>query len=639
MKANLGWRSRGAALLTSGTVALMVAGGGLLVPAAAHAAPGASFVANVATAQDGVTPTALVPTVSSASAAGLVVNVELSGISSQTGAYVSLIEAGTSGQLTSDNMGIAFQWVNAFTDGAATTTLDAAAEGLDRTKSYEVISWRGHTLPSDATIFNVAPLTVSTAQWDTVFGANELPTPTVTVVTDVSNLDSEVETTVTVEGSGFLPKAPETSGTRPPLAGKFTGTYIAFGSYLEDWKYSAGAPAGARKNLDTKWAVLAEDLPAISSMPGAISMQADGTFSTTLKVKKDDAQALADGTYGIVTYPGGGAKYAPFETFTPVTFKAPAAAPTLTAKVTKATTAGLEVKADLKNIVSTTGAYAALIEAGTSGELSRDNMGIGADWIVPGSFTAEGAAAVTLKAPAGKLDRSKSYEVVSWRGHSLPSAETIFNVVPLKVTAAQWDAVFEKPAVKIPFTDVKKGDKFFKEISWMFTEGVSTGTKQPDNSVKYEPKASVTREAMAAFLFRQYAPKDFKVTGDVEFTDVKKSDKFFKQIAWMAQAGISTGTKQADGSVKFEPKNEISREAMAAFLYRVDTNKKPKAPAASPFADVKKGDKFYDQIVWMYQANISTGNANGTKRPNYLPKSDVTREAMAAFLYRAAPAK
>ncbi|WP_081689878.1 S-layer homology domain-containing protein [Leifsonia xyli] len=41
--------------------------------------------------------------------------------------------------------------------------------------------------------------------------------------------------------------------------------------------------------------------------------------------------------------------------------------------------------------------------------------------------------------------------------------------------------------------------------------------------------------------------------------------------------------------------------------------------------------KFAGEIAWMKQSGLSTGNADGT----YLPKAEITREAMAAFLHRA----
>lgn len=122
-------------------------------------------------------------------------------------------------------------------------------------------------------------------------------------------------------GTGFLPDAPATNGTRPPLAGKFAGTYVVFGSFAENWQPSKDAPAGARVALDTKWAVHAADIATIGGAArGGIEVKPDGTFSTTLNLTKDEAKELEGGRYGIYTYAGGGVKYAPFETKTAIEF-------------------------------------------------------------------------------------------------------------------------------------------------------------------------------------------------------------------------------------------------------------------------------------------------------------------------------
>lgn len=146
-------------------------------------------------------------------------------------------------------------------------------------------------------------------------------TPTVTV-SKFTDLDGEGET-VTVTGTGFLPDPQgATSGTRPPLAGKFTGIYVAFGKYADAWQPSTGAASSTRVNNDTRWAVPEESMATIGGVSaGAVELRADGSF--TVNLDASDFAPEAAGTYGIYTYPGGGAKYAPFETATPVTFAQP----------------------------------------------------------------------------------------------------------------------------------------------------------------------------------------------------------------------------------------------------------------------------------------------------------------------------
>ncbi|MFS0795160.1 hypothetical protein [Microbacterium sp. 1P10AE] len=144
--------------------------------------------------------------------------------------------------------------------------------------------------------------------------------PTVTVSKTSGLAQGE---TVTVSGSGFLPSATATNGTRPPLAGQFSGAYVVFGKFADVWKPSAGAPSSARSVIAQKWAVPAASMSTIGGTnSGAIELKADGTFSVDLALSTTEAQNLAAGTFGIFTYAGSGAVYAPFETFTPITFAA-----------------------------------------------------------------------------------------------------------------------------------------------------------------------------------------------------------------------------------------------------------------------------------------------------------------------------
>ncbi len=153
----------------------------------------------------------------------------------------------------------------------------------------------------------------------------EVPTPTV-VVSKTTGLDAAGDT-VTVTGTGFVANAPATNGVGRPPSG-FGGAYVVFGSFLTDWKPTSGAPSSARKIITQKWGVAAADMAAIGgSTGGAIEITPEGTFTTTLSVS--EATALANGNWGVYTYAGGGAQYAPFETYTPITFAQPVPVPTL----------------------------------------------------------------------------------------------------------------------------------------------------------------------------------------------------------------------------------------------------------------------------------------------------------------------
>jgi serine protease len=115
---------------------------------------------------------------------------------------------------------------------------------------------------------------------------------------------------------------------------------------------------------------------------------------------------------------------------------------------------------------------------------------------------------------------------------------------------------------------------------------------------------------------------------------VSTGQQFYKEMAWLADQGISTGWTEANGTVTYRPLQSINRDAMAAFLYRMAGSPEFTAPVASPFADVSTGQQFYKEMAWLADQGISTGwtEANGTV--TYRPLQPISRDAMAAFLYR-----
>ncbi|QIM18463.1 hypothetical protein G7066_07175 [Leucobacter coleopterorum] len=170
--------------------------------------------------------------------------------------------------------------------------------------------------------------------------------------------------------------------------------------------------------------------------------------------------------------------------------------------------------------------------------------------------------------------------------------------------------------------DVPTSHKFFKEINWMigkrYSNGFSDGT--------YRPNDSVSREAMAAFLYRYAGSPSYRPPARSPFTDVPRGHKFYKQITWLSSTGITTGYK--DGT--FKPGYSISRQAMAAFFYRFAGSPKYTAPTKARFKDVRRSAQFYKEVSWLASTGITTGYGGGIFRPN----EPVTRGAMAAFIYR-----
>ncbi len=62
-------------------------------------------------------------------------------------------------------------------------------------------------------------------------------------------------------------------------------------------------------------------------------------------------------------------------------------------------------------------------------------------------------------------------------------------------------SAFDEPGVS-PFTDIQPGDQFYREVSWLADEGISTGWDAGNGLAEFRPLNSVNRDAMAAFMYR-----------------------------------------------------------------------------------------------------------------------------------------
>jgi hypothetical protein len=179
-----------------------------------------------------------------------------------------------------------------------------------------------------------------------------------------------------------------------------------------------------------------------------------------------------------------------------------------------------------------------------------------------------------------------------------------------------------------PFTDIS-GSGFRSDITWMYDTGLSTGW----GDGTYRPYQAISREAMAAFMYRLAGNPAFTPPATSPFVDVPTGSLYYKHIAWLEAEGLANGWE--DGT--FRPGASMSREAMAAFIFRYSGEycRLPatlgySGPLASPFSDVPVKAAFFDEIAWTSQSGISKGWIDGTFRP----LDAISREAMAAFIHR-----
>ncbi|MSB19385.1 S-layer homology domain-containing protein, partial [Flavonifractor plautii] len=113
------------------------------------------------------------------------------------------------------------------------------------------------------------------------------------------------------------------------------------------------------------------------------------------------------------------------------------------------------------------------------------------------------------------------------------------------------------------------------------------------------------------------------------FTDVTSGDWFYDAVAYVYDKGMMEGTTDTT----FAPTMNLTRSMIAQVLYNLE--ERPEAPGAAGFTDVAAGAWYADAVNWAAARGIVKGYDTGA----FGPEDSVTREQLAAILYRYAQAK
>ena len=180
-----------------------------------------------------------------------------------------------------------------------------------------------------------------------------------------------------------------------------------------------------------------------------------------------------------------------------------------------------------------------------------------------------------------------------------------------------------KPEVKLPFTDVSTSDWFYDDVAFVYENGLFSGT----DSRSFSPNASMTRAMLVTVLYRLEGEPT--VTGRSSFTDVRSGAYYEKSVIWAAANGIVTGTD----STSFSPDAKVTREQLAAILYRYAQYRKLDTDASAKlnsFTDADSVSAYASEALgWAVSESLING-ASG----KLMPKGDATRAQVAAILHR-----
>ncbi len=117
-------------------------------------------------------------------------------------------------------------------------------------------------------------------------------------------------------------------------------------------------------------------------------------------------------------------------------------------------------------------------------------------------------------------------------------------------------------------------------------------------------------------------------TSGMKFTDVATSSWYYSAVKYMQDKGLMAGTS----TTTFSPDMTTTRAMIVTILYRMENEP---AATASTFPDVAAGQWYSNAVAWAAANGIVSGYDNG----NFGPEDIITREQMAAILFRYASFK
>lgn len=174
------------------------------------------------------------------------------------------------------------------------------------------------------------------------------------------------------------------------------------------------------------------------------------------------------------------------------------------------------------------------------------------------------------------------------------------------------------------FSDVKTSAWYHEDVQYVSENGLMKGTGEN----LFSPDATTTRGMIVTILYRLEGEPS--PTGACPFQDVASGKYYEKAITWAAENGIVSGFS-AD---TFGPDQNITREQMAAILYRYATYKKYDVSTAGDLSKFPDADKVSSYAVDAMKWANAAGLINGSNDGKLYPAGNATRAQVAAILTR-----
>jgi hypothetical protein len=244
------------------------------------------------------------------------------------------------------------------------------------------------------------------------------------------------------------------------------------------------------------------------------------------------------------------------------------------------------------------------------------------------SFSAQGggsAVQATVSAAAASKDRTGTFSIQF--GNARDGRYSIANVTVKQEGEDEPDEGGDPP---VPprgyFIDVPTDAWYFDAVYFVAERGLLQGV----SADRFAPTRIMDRAMVVTVLHRMAgSPEPARNAG---FADVGRNEWYTKAVDWAASVGVVEGFSPS----RFGPDNLITREQMAAMLFRYDAMVRPgkqiwEGRALNGFSDAGRISAWArDAMGWA----VSNGLMSGRTSTTLVPDANVSRAEVAAIIAR-----
>ena len=195
--------------------------------------------------------------------------------------------------------------------------------------------------------------------------------------------------------------------------------------------------------------------------------------------------------------------------------------------------------------------------------------------------------------------------------------------VTVDATFTEVEETPETPDQVGSFVDVHTNDWFADAVQYMLNNGMMNGV----TDTTFAPGNTTTRGMIVTILYRLEGEPD---TAASSFTDVASNMYYADAVAWAQANSIVTGITETT----FAPDQAITREQMAAILYRYAQHKGYDVTASNDLSSYADGSQISayatTAMQWANAEGLITGNTDTTINPT----GNATRAEVATILMR-----